>query len=121
MATPVLENLKKQYSPIADTRAMTIEIIWSVPTFTPPKRCVSTGRNCGKLMAAAPKMAVAVPDTMSSRPMVATILADGGASASAAGDPLGQEPGDGTPRRTATIKAAIGQAMSLRVLSSKKM
>ncbi len=71
-------------------------------------------------MAAAPKMAVAVPDTMSSRPMVATILADGGASARPRAIRSVRIPAMGATTNS-TMRAAIGQEMSLRVLSSKKM
>ena len=110
MATPVFENLKKEYSPMADTRATTMEIIWSVPRFTPAKPWVSTGRNCGKLIAAAPKMAVAVPDTMSSSPMVATILADGGASASPRAMRSVRIPATGATTNR-TISAASGHDM----------
>ena len=92
-------------------------IIWSSPRFTPATRWVPTGRNCGKLIAAAPKMAVAVPDTMSSRPMVATILADGGASASPRAMRSVRTPAIGATT-SMTISAASGHGTSLRVLSS---
>jgi hypothetical protein len=102
---------------MAEMSAIAMAIIWSSPRFTPPKRCVFTGRNCGKLTAAAPKMAVAVPDTISRRPTVATILADGGASARPRAIRSVRIPAIGaTPK--ITMMAARPHGTSLRVLSS---
>ena len=81
-------------APTADTRAMTIEIIWSTPTLTPANANVSAGQERREGDGRRPEDGGRRPRHDQQQPDGGDDLGRRRGVGQAPGDPLGQEPGD---------------------------